>query len=311
MLRIIDNLCHKLLLQNGNWQQRTHDALPSRYTSGREVQITTAAHVSRIAAWAANHPGMWTGTMAELAAATGISVKEISDAVENRTHELRRDGIAAAVTRSPGKPRMITLSQLEREQAPESHEVTPELNEEDANPQQAQEGQELETEPGPNREPANEIPPEFDKGRWRSELSKSPDWIGIENGSRPRLDNGGGRGLLYLFLYLFLYLKSANSAHPALSVSQPVSAPEPAARSGRSDGIAEARGGRGYRFSNGARRPGTARARASCRMTRLRWPYTNRQPAKVILSHSTSSGSLFLREAMGWRPTVSPRMHGS
>jgi type II secretory pathway predicted ATPase ExeA/TPR repeat protein len=246
VLRIIDNLCLKLLLQNESRQQHTRDALRLD-TSADEESSTTATHISRIAAWAASHPGMWSGTMAELAAATGISIKEISDAVENRTHELRRDGIAAAITRSPGKPRMITLSQLEREHAPESHEVIPELHEEvipelheeDANRQQAQEGQELETKPRLNQEPANEIP------LGSTKADGDPGSANRRTGSALRtaivlvLIMGVAGGLLYLFLYLFLYLKSPNSAHQASSASQPVSAPKPAPEADEVTGLRE------------------------------------------------------------------------
>jgi hypothetical protein len=74
------------------------------------------------------HPGTWAGTVTELAAATGISANEISDAVENRSQELRRVGIAAASQRSPGRLKMITLSRVELEATPESHVALPELH---------------------------------------------------------------------------------------------------------------------------------------------------------------------------------------
>jgi type II secretory pathway predicted ATPase ExeA len=80
-----------------------------------EKPVPTAAHVTRLVAWAADCPAMWSGTLGELASSSGISVEEVSDAVENRIEELRRSGIAAAVQRSPGRPRMITLSRLQPE----------------------------------------------------------------------------------------------------------------------------------------------------------------------------------------------------
>jgi type II secretory pathway predicted ATPase ExeA len=80
-----------------------------------EEAIPTAAHVTRLVGWAADRPAMWSGTLGELASASGISVEEVSDVVENRIEELRRNGIAAAVQRSPGRPRMITLSRLQPE----------------------------------------------------------------------------------------------------------------------------------------------------------------------------------------------------
>jgi hypothetical protein len=134
VLRTIDKLCHELLLQNESWQRRTNQALHGE-TPVDENFISAEVHIARIAAWVTDHPGTWSGTVAELAAATFVSPDGISDAVENRSQDLRRAGIAAAVQRSPGKPRMITLSQIEREQAPESHIATPELHERDAGPQ--------------------------------------------------------------------------------------------------------------------------------------------------------------------------------
>jgi type II secretory pathway predicted ATPase ExeA len=80
-----------------------------------EKSIPAAAHVTRLVAWAADRPAMWSGTLGELASASGISAEEVSDAIENRIEELRGSGIAAAVQRSPGRPRMITLSRLQPE----------------------------------------------------------------------------------------------------------------------------------------------------------------------------------------------------
>jgi type II secretory pathway predicted ATPase ExeA len=80
-----------------------------------EKPVPTAAHVTRLVAWAADCPAMWSGTLGELASSSGISAEEVSDAIENRVQELRRSGIAAAVQRSPGRPRMITLSRLQPE----------------------------------------------------------------------------------------------------------------------------------------------------------------------------------------------------
>jgi hypothetical protein len=116
-------------------------------TPVNQKSITTAAHVTRIAAWATDRPGMWSGTMGELAADTGISVEEVSDAVENRTQELRSSGIAATVQRSPGRPRMITLSRVEPERMIESHPSILKRQEEDANHQLKNGGQERATQP--------------------------------------------------------------------------------------------------------------------------------------------------------------------
>ena len=85
------------------------------HVAATEESIPTAAHVARLVAWAADRPAMWSGTLGELASASGISVEEVSDSIENRMEELRRNGIAAAVQRSPGRPRMITLSRLQPE----------------------------------------------------------------------------------------------------------------------------------------------------------------------------------------------------
>jgi len=231
VLRTIDKLCHQLLLQNESWQQRANDA-PRVDKPVNERSVTTDVQVARIAALATDRTGMWSGTMAELAAATGISVEEISDAVENRTQELRRSGIAAAVQRSPGKLRMITLSQVEREQAPESHGAIPGPHEEDdANPQPKHEcqelktepglmheSQELETEPGLNHEPASEI-----GLAWAKAFGE------------PRSANRRGEWALRVAVVLatimavaggLLYLSSPNSAYQASSVSQRVSEPK-------------------------------------------------------------------------------------
>jgi len=155
VLRTIDKLCQQLQPQNGTSYQRTNEAFRIE-TSANEESITAELPVTRIAAWATKHSAMWSGTVAELAAATCIPVKEISDVVENRTGELRRAGIALALQRSPGKLRMVTLSRVEPEQAPESHSASSEPPEEDVNRHPKHEGQELETEPGLNQEPASE-----------------------------------------------------------------------------------------------------------------------------------------------------------
>jgi type II secretory pathway predicted ATPase ExeA len=217
VFRTIDKLCHQLLLQNESWQQAANDALRVD-TPVNEMSIITEAPVARIAAWATDGPGIWSGTMAELAAATGISVKEISDAVENRTQELRRSGIASAVQRSPGKPRMITLSQVEREQAPEPHGAIPELHQEDANPQPKHEGQEPEIEAGFNQEPASET---------RLHSTKA---VG-EPRSANRRAGWALRVALVLVVIMgvaggLLYLNSPSSSYQASSISQRVSEPK-------------------------------------------------------------------------------------
>ena len=174
VLRNIDRLCGELPPQTESWQQRIKNALrvdqpdaPGVDTSGaspvetplnekpiaridapvNERSITTAAHVQQIAAWATDRQGMWSGTIGELAADTGVSVEEVSDAVENRTQELRKSGIAATVQRSPGRPRMITLSRVGPEPTLESHTLIPRRQEADAKPQTKNEGQEPASQP--------------------------------------------------------------------------------------------------------------------------------------------------------------------
>jgi type II secretory pathway predicted ATPase ExeA len=216
VLRTIDKLCHQLLLQNESWQQTANDALRVD-TPVNEMSITTEAPVARIAAWATDGPGMWSGTMAELAAATGISVQEVSDAIENRTPELRRSGIAIAVQRSPGKPRMITLSQVEREQAHESHGAIPELHQEDTNPQPKHKAQEPEIEARFNQEPVSET---------RLHSTKA---VGEPRSANRRV-GWALRVALVLVVIIgvaggLLYLSSPSSSYQASSISQPV--PEP------------------------------------------------------------------------------------
>jgi TPR repeat protein/type II secretory pathway predicted ATPase ExeA len=216
VLRTIDKLCHQFLLQNQSSQQGTNDARRAG-TPVHEISIPAEVQVVRIAAWARDRPGMWSGTMAELAAASGISVKEISYAVENCTQELRKSGVAAAIQCSPGKPRMITLSQVEREQAPEPHEPIPELHEEDNNPQPKPEGKELETEPGLNLEPASETrlhPTNAD-----GEPSSANRRAGPLRATMVLVTIIGVAGVL-------LYLSSANFVHQASSVSQRASEPK-------------------------------------------------------------------------------------
>lgn len=58
-------------------------------------------------------PQRWSGTLEQLAAATGISADEISDAIENRASRLRKAGLAVSVERSPGKPPLITVSAID------------------------------------------------------------------------------------------------------------------------------------------------------------------------------------------------------
>ena len=209
VLRNIDKLCHELPPQNESWQQRIKNALrvdqpdepgvdapvasrieapanqipitqtntPANGRPGTRIDmsvnqssITTAAHVTRIAAWATDRPGMWSGTMGELAADTGISVEEVSDAVENRTQELRKSGIAATVQRAPGRPRMITLSRVEPEPTIEQHGPSPVRREEDGNRQPKNESQERATQPASHQEAG----PEQEAGLTREADLKVP-----------------------------------------------------------------------------------------------------------------------------------------
>jgi TPR repeat protein/type II secretory pathway predicted ATPase ExeA len=220
VLRTIDKLCQQLLPQNGSSHQRTNEAFHIE-TSANKRSITPELPVARIAAWATNNSATWSGTAAELAAATCVPVQEISDVVENRAQELRQAGIGLALQRSPGKLRMITLSQIEPEQAPESHEVIPELDVEDANPPPAQEGQRLETELGLNQEPANETAPHPAKADGEPS-SANPR---ARSALRVAVVLALIIGAAMVLLYLFLYLSSSNSAHQASSVSKKATEP--------------------------------------------------------------------------------------
>jgi type II secretory pathway predicted ATPase ExeA len=228
VLRTIDKLCHQLLLQNESRQHSSNDALRVD-TPVNERSIATELPVARIAGWATNHSAMWSGTVAELAAATGISVKEVSDAVENRTEELRRSGIAAAVQRSPGKPRMITLSQVEHEQERELQGEIPELHEEDANPQPTHEGQELETEPELNQEPASEgrLPSTTTVGEPRSANHRAGLALRVALVLAVIIGVAGG----------LLYLNSPNSAYQASSIAQRVSEPKRSSEADEGTGL--------------------------------------------------------------------------
>jgi len=66
----------------------------------------------------ANPPQRWSGTLEQLAAATGISAAEISDAIQNRASRLRNAGLTVTVERTPGKAPLITVSNVEKAQDP-------------------------------------------------------------------------------------------------------------------------------------------------------------------------------------------------
>ena len=230
VLRIIDKLCHQLLVEQG-WKENTdHALIPDTLVNGssdttvhegldrvNESSMAADVYVERIAAWAIDRAGSWSGTLAELAAATGVSLKELSDAVENRTEELRKAGIATAIQRSPGKPRMITLSRVEREQAPDLPDATPELDESNS-PLPKHEGQELETDAGVEQERASESrldstnevgePDPANRGAtWASTAAKALAVITV-----------AAAGVFYLSL--------PNSRHEASPVAQRVSEPK-------------------------------------------------------------------------------------
>jgi type II secretory pathway predicted ATPase ExeA len=213
VLRTIDKLCQQLLPQNGSSYQRTNEAFRID-TSATEGSIPAELPVVRIAAWAKKHSAMWSGTAAELAAAACIPVKEISDVVENRTQELRRAGIGLALQRSPGKLRMITLSQVEPEQARESHGAISEPPEEDANRHPKHEGQELETEPGPNQEPASETRVHSTKAVRDPSSANHPARWALKPAVVLAAIMGLAAGLLYLIF--------PNFAHQSSSVSERV-----------------------------------------------------------------------------------------
>lgn len=214
VLRTIDKLCHELLLQNERWRRPANKA-PREDTQVNENLISAELAIARIAAWVTEHPGTWSGTVAELAAATFVSPDGISDAVENRLQDLRQTGIAAAVHRSPGKPRMITLSRIEREQPPESHVSTPELHDPVAAPH-------LETPQEPENQPA------LDRAR-PSEVWLYPP-IEKPGAARRRL-TWALKAAVVVALFLGIaaglrYLRSSNSAGQASSGSQRVSEPQ-------------------------------------------------------------------------------------
>jgi type II secretory pathway predicted ATPase ExeA/TPR repeat protein len=214
VLRTIDKLCHELLLQTGCCERRGNEAPGDRPLN--EDFISGEAHIARIAAWVTEHPGTWSGTVAELAAATFVSPDGISDAVENRLQDLRKAGIAAAVHRSPGKPRMITLSRIEREQAPESQVAAPELHEHDAGPQPQERPQEPGNQPALDHARPSEVwlyPPIEKPGAAKRRLTWALKaavvvavFLGIAAGLR--------------------YIRSSNSAGQASSGSQRVSEPQ-------------------------------------------------------------------------------------
>ncbi|HEY6182638.1 MAG TPA: AAA family ATPase [Terriglobales bacterium] len=211
VLRNIDKLCQQLLQQNGSWQQPSDEARRID-TSANERSITAELPVTRIAEWATNHSAIWSGTVAELAAATCIPVEEISDVVENRTQELRRAGIALALQRSPGKLRMITLSQVEPEHAPESHDAISEPPEEDFNRNPKHEGQALETEHRLDQKPASETRTDsLDAVGDPSSANRLPRWT-----LKPAIVLAAIMGLTAGLLYLAF----PNSAHQASTASE-------------------------------------------------------------------------------------------
>jgi len=226
VLRTIDKLCHELLLQNESRQRRTNEALRGE-TPVNENFISAEVHIARIAAWITDHPGTWSGTVAELAAATFVSPDGISDAVENRLQDLRRAGIAAAVQRSPGKPRMITLSRIEREQAPESHVATPELHERDPGPQLQEIPQEAGNQPALDHARPGEVwlyPPMEGPSaakRWLTWVLRAAVVVAVILGIAAGLR----------------YLRSSNSADQASSGSQRVSEPQRAPEADEATGL--------------------------------------------------------------------------
>ena len=213
VLRAIDKLCHQILLQNGSRERRNNDALRVDIPAN-ESAITREGQVSRIADWVTGRPGTWAGTVAELAAATGISANEIADAVENRSQELRRAGVAAAAQRSPGRPRMITLSRVEPEATPESHVAISEQHE-DARPQPEEIRQEPANEPTLDHEPAGQ--------GWLYPPIEEPS-------AARRLLTWTLRAAVVFAVILGIatglhYLRSGNSTHQASSFSQGAAGP--------------------------------------------------------------------------------------
>jgi hypothetical protein len=227
-VRTIDKLCQRLRPPNESGQEDAIDLFCVDTTVNESS--TTDVPVARIASWAADHPGMWRGTTTELATATGTSVAEICDAVENRTQELLSAGIAASVQRAPGRPRMVMLSHVEqREQTPESHREIPELQEQDANPEPQPERQELKIQPWPDQAPATE--------------TSLDTTTAVEEASSPnRRVRWALRAAAVLAVILgiaggFLYLRSRKTAPQASAVSQRVLKPRPSPREDELTGL--------------------------------------------------------------------------
>jgi type II secretory pathway predicted ATPase ExeA len=228
IVRTIDKLCHRLRLQKESGHEGGVD--PFRVDSTVNESPTTDVAVARIAAWAADHTGMWCGTTAELAAATGISVEQICDAVENRTQELLSAGIAASVQRAPGRPRMVMLAHLEqRQQTPESHLEILELPEEPANPEPKLERQEMETKPGPNQASATDTSLE---SKTAVEEPSSPN-----RRVRWALRVAGALAVILGIAGGFLYFSPSKTAPQASSVSQREFKPKPSPKEDELTGL--------------------------------------------------------------------------
>src|SRR5690349_18278289 len=95
----------------------------------------------------------WSGTLAQLSAATGMSGREIIDAIRNRRQDLRKAGIDVAIQLSPAGPAKIRIFEVEPEQLPEpatEPDVTlPKPPEQKSNPPVTEERQEARLEPAP------------------------------------------------------------------------------------------------------------------------------------------------------------------
>jgi hypothetical protein len=241
-LRRIDQLCHQVLLGDQGRPQCTIEENRAD-TPANETLTTAHLHIERLAVWATHLRGMWSGTAAELAAATGISAEDVSYVVEDCSTELSTAGIAVAVERSPGKPRMITLSHLECEPPRESSSGdSPQLHEADAgvqprglpeNPPELHEVQsrvprehtseELQTEPQLDQTPAGEARPDAFVATAENPSAKRRPWQAAGILAATIAIAGG-----------LLYLQSSSSEHQGSPVRQ--RAPEPTPPSRMDDG---------------------------------------------------------------------------
>ncbi|HET6934208.1 MAG TPA: tetratricopeptide repeat protein [Candidatus Angelobacter sp.] len=165
-----------------------------------------------------NRAKTWSGTVAELAAATGIPAEEISDAVENRSQRLRKAGIAATVEQAPGKPPIVTLYEVESGVAPEQPSGDQELEEAHAASGDQDSGDKVEVEPERSQEESVEANPDVTEAPGEPPAIRHSTW---------KLRAAVALGMLAAGLAAIVYLAFPSSAHRAEPVSQPLTRPVP------------------------------------------------------------------------------------